>query len=219
MEEELSWKSAFMDALANSAMDGIIVVDSQGRKILQNQRAADIFQIPRHIADDPDDTFQVKWVMAMTRHPERFIDEVIHLYSHPDEVSRDEIELNDGTLLDRNSSPVTGKDGTRYGRIWTFHDSPLRKQTEKALKESEECFADAFEHAPIGMALVSTEGRWLKVNRALCKLVGYSEAELLSRNFQEITCPEDLSIDLKAMHRLLSSTLVSYRGLGACGTF
>jgi PAS domain-containing protein len=92
---------------------------------------------------------------------------------------------------------VTGKDGTRYGRIWTFHDSPLRKQTEKALKESEECFADAFEHAPIGMALVSTEGRWLKVNRALCKLVGYSEAELLSRNFQEITCPEDLSIDLK----------------------
>lgn len=207
VEEELSWKSAFMEALANSAMDGIIVVDPQGRKILQNQRAADIFKIPRHIADDPDDTYQVKWVMEMTRHPDRFIDQVIHLYSHPDEVSRDEIELNDGTLLDRYSSPVTGKDGTRYGRIWTFHDITQRKQTEKALKESEERFAYAFEHAPIGMALISPEGRWLKVNRSLCKLVGYSEAELLSRSFQEITCPEDLSIDLEAMYQLLSGEI------------
>ncbi len=129
VQEELSWKSAFMDALANSAMDGIMVVAPQGRKILQNQRAADIFQIPRHITDDPYDTFQVKWVMEMTRHPDRFIDQVIHLYSHRDEVSRDEIELTDGTVLDRYSSPVLGKDGTHCGRIWTFHDITDRKRT------------------------------------------------------------------------------------------
>ena len=138
VQEELNWKTAFLEAQANSAIDGIIVVDPKGRKILQNERAAALFKIPRHILDDPDDTLQVKWVMEMTRHPDRFIEKVVHLYAHPDEVSRDEIELNDGTVLDRYSSPVTGKDGTCYGRIWTFRDISQQKQVEATLRDHKE---------------------------------------------------------------------------------
>ena len=45
------------------------------------------------------------------------------------------------------------------------------------LKLSEQGFTGAFEHAPIGVALVSLEGHWLKVNPALCEMVGYSESQ------------------------------------------
>jgi len=211
VQAELNWKSAFMDALADSASDGIIVVDPQGRKILQNQRVADIFKIPRHIVNDPDDTLQVRWVMDMTSDPAQFIEKVIHLYSHPDEISHDEIELTNGTVLDRYSSPVLGKDGTHYGRIWTFHDITERKRTEEALRESKERFAGAFEHAPIGVALASPTGRWLKVNRALCRLVGYTEAELLTRSFQDITCPEDLADNLESVRQLVAGEVRSYQ--------
>ena len=76
-------------------------------------------------------------------------------------------------------------------------DITERKRVEDTLRESEERFSGAFEHAPIGVALVSPDGRWLKVNRALCELVGYSEAELLARTFQDITHPEDLELDLE----------------------
>jgi PAS domain-containing protein len=58
VEEELSWKSAFMDALANSAMDGIIVVDPQGRKILQNQRAAASSRYPGTLQMTPMTLFK-----------------------------------------------------------------------------------------------------------------------------------------------------------------
>ncbi len=78
------------------------------------------------------------------------------------------------------------------------------------LRESEERFSGAFEHAPIGVALVAPDGRWLKVNRALCSLVGYSEAELLARNFQDITHPEDLDSDLENVRRMLAGEIRSY---------
>jgi diguanylate cyclase (GGDEF)-like protein/PAS domain S-box-containing protein len=61
-----------------------------------------------------------------------------------------------------------------------------------AIKESEELFRSAFDHAPIGMGLVSQAGRWLQVNSSLCEIVGYSESELLEMDFQSLTHPEDL---------------------------
>jgi two-component system cell cycle sensor histidine kinase/response regulator CckA len=80
----------------------------------------------------------------------------------------------------------------------------------RELAQSEERFSKAFEYAPIGMALVSPEGRWLKVNRAICDLVGYSESELLSRTFQDITHPGDLEADLDHIRRMLAGEIRFY---------
>ncbi len=78
----------------------------------------------------------------------------------------------------------------------------LRRQMN-ALRMSEEQFSSAFEHAPIGMALVSLEGRWLKVNQEICNLLGYSAEELMTKTFQAITHPDDLATDLGHVQDLL----------------
>ncbi|MBV8940450.1 MAG: PAS domain S-box protein [Solirubrobacterales bacterium] len=85
-----------------------------------------------------------------------------------------------------------------------------RSQAE-ALRQAEESFRGAFENAAIGMALVAPDGRWLRVNRAVCEIVGYSEQEMLERTFQDITHPDDLDTDLEAVRRMLSGELRSYR--------
>ncbi len=64
----------------------------------------------------------------------------------------------------------------------------------EALRESEERFRSAFDYAPIGIALVSASGSWLKVNQALTDILGYSEKEFLERDFQSMTFPEDLDL-------------------------
>ncbi len=72
-------------------------------------------------------------------------------------------------------------------------------------------FASAFEHAAIGMALVGPDGRWLKVNRAICEMIGYTEAELMGSTFQDITHPEDLAADLENVKRILGGEIASYQ--------
>ena len=94
--------------------------------------------------------------------------------------------------------------------VTVTRDITERKRAEKTLRESEERFSGAFEYAPIGVALVLPDGRWLKVNRALCDLVGYSEAELLTRTFQDITYPEDLEVDLENVRRMIAGEIRSY---------
>ena len=75
----------------------------------------------------------------------------------------------------------------------------------KALRETEEHFRNAFDYAAIGMALVSPQGAWLRVNRSLCNLLGYTERELLESNFQAVTHPNDIGNDLANLYRLLQS--------------
>ena len=136
-EEELRWRTAFFEAQADSALDGILVVDSEGRNILQNQRMLDLWKIPPHVAENKDDASQIKFVAEKTKNPAQFVEKILHLYSHPDEVSQDEVELADGTILDRYSSPVRDKAGKYYGRIWTFRDMTERRRLEAQFIEAQ----------------------------------------------------------------------------------
>jgi len=77
-----------------------------------------------------------------------------------------------------------------------------QERIKKALTESEEHFRNAFDYAAIGMALVSPEGNWLRVNRSFCEIVGFSEDELLVSDFQAITHQDDLGNDLAEMYRM-----------------
>jgi two-component system cell cycle sensor histidine kinase/response regulator CckA len=71
------------------------------------------------------------------KHPKQFSERVAHLYAHPDEIGRDEIELADGAILDRYSAPVRDKTGKYYGRIWTFRDITGQRKLEVQLRQAQ----------------------------------------------------------------------------------
>lgn len=71
-------------------------------------------------------------------------------------------------------------------------------------------FEAIFEQAAVGMALVAPDGRWLRVNRKLCAIVGYSQDELLVRTFQDITHAADLESDLEQVGRMLAGEIGTY---------
>ena len=129
---------------------------------------------------------------------------------------------------DESEWTLVRKDGTRFpawisvtalldvtgavaGYVSVLTDITERKQQETELRLSEERFRHAFDDAPIGMALVSPNGRWLKINRALREMLGYTEAALLATDFQSLTHRDDLEKDLALVRRVLAGEIPSYQ--------
>ncbi len=90
-------------------------------------------------------------------------------------------------------------------------DIDRQKKAQQELKISEERFRGAFEYSAIGMALVSPQGRFLKANKKLCHILGYSQEELQNIGFQQITYPDDLDKDLRTLQQLVAGNLESYQ--------
>ncbi|QYG91129.1 EAL domain-containing protein [Iamia sp. SCSIO 61187] len=78
------------------------------------------------------------------------------------------------------------------------------------LAEAEARFSLGFDHAPIGMALVDLDGGFLRVNRAMGRIVGLTPSELLARTFQDITDPADLDLDLHQLGRTVAGEIDGY---------
>ncbi len=124
--------------------------------------------------------------------------------------------LEHGTRYDIELQLITATGKTKWTRaiglpefsegkcirlIGTLQDIDQEKKTQRELQHSEEQFRMAFNYSSIGMALVSTEGKWLKVNQKLCDIVGYTEEEMLQRTFMDITYPDDVETDLNLVKK------------------
>jgi diguanylate cyclase (GGDEF)-like protein/PAS domain S-box-containing protein len=108
-------------------------------------------------------------------------------------------------------SLVRDAEGEPLYFVSQIQDVTERKRAESALRESEQRFRGSFERAATGMALVGTDGRFLRVNRSLCEILGYPERELLGKTFQELTHPDDLEFDLEHLRRLLAGEVRTYQ--------
>lgn len=93
----------------------------------------------------------------------------------------------------------------------TVRDLSERRQQEEALANSESRLRMAVANSPVGLALVSLEGRWVEVNRAISDLLGYSSEELSRLTFQQLTHADDLETDLHLVNELLLGQRSSYQ--------
>lgn len=111
--------------------------------------------------------------------------------------------------IDDSAAPIRSAAGKILGAVIAFRDVSARLAAEAALRNSEERFRKAFSFAPVGMALVGMNSRFLQVNEALCKLLGLSEEQLLKTYESDITFPEDIARERPYINQLLTGRNVS----------
>ena len=118
-------------------------------------------------------------------------------------------------LVSKNGSKieveVNAKKTVNNNIIAIARDITNIRKAEKQIALSEATLRGAFDSSAIGMALVSPEGKFIKINKELCRITGYSEEELLNLSFRAITHPDDVAKDLAFLQGALQGNLTTYK--------
>ena len=116
-----------------------------------------------------------------------------------------------GERFPHEISSVTfkGSNGVQRTSV-SMVDITERKKAEENLRLSEAEFRAAFEYSALGMSLMDINGKWLRLNESFCRILGYTNRELMSRTLIEITHPDDRGKDQPLMETVLNGSKKSY---------
>ncbi len=149
--------------------------------------------------------------------PDRFAEElsILEGVKHGQGIENQETyrRHKDGSLtpVSISVSPVRDREGKIIGASSIARDMTERKKGEEALRQSEEKFRAVFEQAAIGMGRVNfTDARWIDVNDAFCRMLGYSRQEICATPWPQITHAEDVELDLIPFQRMAKGELQQY---------
>ncbi len=197
-----------------------IVIDSIPQRVFWKDRNCVYLGCNRSFArdaglDDPAllvgrNDFELAWKATAHLY---VADDRLVMESNVPKVDIDEpMTFADGRTIWLRTSKVPLRDasGVVFGVLGTYEDVTEKRQAALDLHESEERFRATFEQAAVGISHVSTDGRFLRVNRRLCEKLGYTREELLARTFQEITHPADLKADMENVRRMLAGEIQAY---------
>ena len=207
-------------AVVELAPYAVLIIDSRGHVIMANATAEKLFGY------SPGEMYQLPLEALL---PERFrkmhashmarffanprarpLRAGIDLYALRKDAQEIPVEISLG--------PVPTEDGTVVAA--TIEDISRMKRDEAQLQEAEQRFRQAFEEAPIGMAMLDPEGNFVHVNRALCDITSCSRDQLEATSLDAITHPDDRGANKERMRRVLAGSATSFQSERRllCGT-
>lgn len=190
-EEMLRYRKALLEAHIDASLDGILLVDVNGKIISYNQRFIKIWNMPQEIVDAKDDEAALSFAMTQLIYPEKFIEKVKYLYDHQTETSVDELEFKDGKIIERHGYPVVGDDGSYYVWSWMFRDITDQVNINKAIKISEERFRLLADEMPQFVWVGDAMGNLTYFNKAVYEYAGFKEEDFLNGKWIQIVHPDD----------------------------
>ncbi|MET0233116.1 MAG: EAL domain-containing protein, partial [Kibdelosporangium sp.] len=210
--QQLQAEHDFVDAIVNVAGSLVIVFDRDGRIVRFNKTCEDK---TGYSYDDvvgkqfweqflPEGEREAAEAYYRDLKPSSFPDQFEHRW-----IRRDGLELR----IDWSNAALVNDDGVITHVIATGIDVTAKRVAERDLREAQERFRQAFDHASIGMCLVGHGAVFLQVNRALCDMLGYAEEDLLKMRMPEVTHPDDFAKGSAAVAAMLSGGNEPFHGV------
>ena len=178
MEEALMNSLSLTKAALESIQNGILIVSEQGTIIKSNAKFAEMWNIPDEILASGDDKTLINSILEQLVDPDGFTATLSELHIKPDVESFDMIYFKDGRIFERISKPMYLK-GVAKGRVWSFFDITESLHAKEALSESEALYRNLVLRLPDGVYKSTHEGKFVDVNPAMVKMLGYESKEEL----------------------------------------
>ena len=201
----LEYRKALLEAHNESSVDGVLLVDAKGKMLSYNKRFIEIWNMPQHIVDEQDDESALEFAMSQLVYPQQFIDKVIHLYTHPEEISHDELEFKDGKIIERHGYPVIAPDGSNYAWSWTFRDITVARNADTAIRLSEQNFRQLADLMPDKVTNTDAEGKVTYYNQNWLDYTGLSFEELKDWGWLKSIHPDDLDKTIPLWQQALAT--------------
>jgi len=177
-EEKLKRTNSLLAATLQSTADGIVVVDKKGTITNYNEKFVELWRIPASILIDHVDSKIPSFVLDHLMAPADFLERLKELSNDDENTSLDIIRFKDGRLLECYSQPQFY--GVKsIGRVWSFQDITEREKAENLLREKETVLRNLIEKIPDGVYKSTHEGKFMEVNPAMVKMLGYTNKEEL----------------------------------------
>jgi len=209
MENALRQSEERLRLLYENAPIGIARFDMQGNCTFLNRKFADILGYPM------EEAMQLDYLRITLPEERECSTQLVRrlISGELDAVNRERLLLrkNGGTVWVRVTAKIV-RDASGKGQygIAVFEDITERKQIEEALCESEERYREIFEHAPIGISEGTIDGKLVRANPQLSRILGYSLEELRQMPIETLTHPADLEQTRANIAKLLAGEIDSY---------
>jgi diguanylate cyclase (GGDEF)-like protein/PAS domain S-box-containing protein len=193
LQSTISFQEQLLAAQSEASIEGILVVSAQGQILSYNRRFVEIWNIPQHLMEARSNNSLQESMLPLLANPIAFMARIEYLYEHHDEKSREEIQLNDGTVLDRYSAPVRNASGEFYGRVWFFRDITEQKRIESELQKREAELIEAQHIALLGNWDWDVATRKTNWSEALYSIYGIRPEEMVPsyEAYLSIVHPDD----------------------------
>jgi PAS domain S-box-containing protein len=207
-EEALRASEARYRQIVDTAYEGVWLLDSGARTSFVNARIAELlgYSVDEMLGRSLFDFMEPE---ARAAAEEQFLRRLRKI----SEQHEFKFRRKDGESLWAlvAASPLSDEQGQVIGALGMVTDITRQKRAEETLKRSELELRALFENSAIGIALVDSEGRARRSNRALQKMLGYSEEELAVMRFSDFTHPDDVDNDVSLHRRMLNGEISSYQ--------
>ena len=204
LASQLGLQTERVRSLVAGIEDPLVTVDSGGCIAYFNAAAARLTGFdPEEVKGKPLDELVSNATGSMSSMQE------VMTTGRPVSVPEEILHRRDGggVYVASTASPLLGEDGSVAGGLKIMRDITERRRAEEELRDAEERFRSAFDDAATGMALLDFDGYYIRVNRALCEMLGRSEEELLATTYVDITHPDDVEESVTQVRRVLEDGL------------
>jgi len=181
VQDELRRSVALLHATIDATADGILVVDANGRMVHFNRRFVDMWEIPDRVAEGRQENEALAHVLSKLVDPAAFVKKVMTVYAQPTAVSHDVLALKDGRLIERDSLPQT-VGGVTVGRVWSFRDVTVRRQSEEEVEKTLSLLKATLEATADGILVVDHEGKIVSFNRKFVEMWRIPDEIIASRD-------------------------------------
>jgi PAS domain S-box-containing protein len=169
VEQDRQFELSLVRSIHEETIEGILVVDDQGKVVSHNRRLREIWQIPeqdaaRLTSTDVEAAPNLPLLLTAAERvesPHAFITRVQELYSHPDQTDHCEVKLKDGRTLERHSTGLRNPDGNYMGRVTFYRDITAQKQAEANLQDARDRADEANRRLQVDRALIEGERKML----------------------------------------------------------